>query len=78
MDLVTLLQENKFVALTTAMTTQDQGMPLFDQHQVKFWQVEWISGKEALQLSTKSEAIGMAIRGLSTRDLGQSWCRNAI
>lgn len=67
-----LLQENKVGALTKAMASQEQGMQLFDQHLAKLWQVELISGKEALRLSTNPEAISMAMRGLSTRDLGQS------
>ena len=67
-----ILAEGDAKALPKAMSGQEQGMQLFDQHLSKLWKAEIISGTEALRLATNPEAVSMIMRGLSTRDLETS------
>ncbi|MHC4991202.1 MAG: type IV pilus twitching motility protein PilT [Planctomycetota bacterium] len=64
-----ILLDGDPASLSKAMANQDHGMQMYDQHLAKLWQAEIISGTEALRLATNPEAIAMAMRGLSTRDL---------
>lgn len=61
-----LILENRLSSLSQAIANGDQGMQLFDQHLAQLYNEEKISGTEALRLSTKPEAVAMAMRGIST------------
>jgi twitching motility protein PilT len=64
-----IIAEEDPTALPKAIASQESGMQLFDQHIAKLWKAELISGTEALRLASNQEAMGMIMRGLSTRDL---------
>jgi twitching motility protein PilT len=67
-----IIAEEDLSLLPKAIASQENGMQLFDQHLTKLWKAELISGTEALRLATNPEAVGMVMRGLSTRDLATS------
>ncbi|HMN95311.1 MAG TPA: PilT/PilU family type 4a pilus ATPase [Phycisphaerales bacterium] len=67
-----MIREGTPKLLPQAIANGDAGMQLFDQHLAKLWQMEMISGTEALRLSTNPEAVAMIMKGLSTRDLAAS------
>jgi twitching motility protein PilT len=64
-----IIAEEDPSVLPKAIASQESGMQLFDQHLSKLWKAELISGTEALRLASNPEAMGMIMRGLSTRDL---------
>ncbi len=67
-----IIAEQETKLLSQAIANQDAGMQLFDQHLAKLYKAELISGTEALRLATNPEALGMMMRGLSTKDLQTS------
>jgi twitching motility protein PilT len=67
-----IIAEQDTGLLTQAIANQDSGMQLFDQHLAKLHKAEMISGTEALRLATNPEALGMMMRGVSTKDLQTS------
>ena len=67
-----IIAEEDPSVLPKAIASQESGMQLFDQHLSKLWKAELISGTEALRLASNPEAMGMIMRGLSTRDLATS------
>ena len=67
-----IIAEQEPSLLTQAIANQESGMQLFDQHLAKLYKAELISGTEALRLATNPEALGMMMRGLSTKDLQTS------
>jgi twitching motility protein PilT len=67
-----IIAEQDTALLTQAIANQDSGMQLFDQHLAKLHKAEMISGTEALRLATNPEALGMMMRGVSTKDLQTS------
>ena len=67
-----IIAEQESTLLSRAIANQDSGMQLFDQHLAKLYKAELVSGTEALRLATNPEALGMMMRGLSTKDLQTS------
>ena len=67
-----IIGEQETAHLSQAIANQDSGMQLFDQHLAKLHKAELISGTEAIRLATNPEALGMMMRGLSTKDLQTS------
>src|SRR5262249_22552211 len=70
-----IIAEQDTALLTQAIANQDSGMQLFDQHLAQLYNSEAISGTEAIRLATNPEALGMMMRGLSTKDLQTSLVR---
>jgi twitching motility protein PilT len=60
--------EGRVGTLPQAIANRDMGMQLFDQHLADLYNAQEISGTEALRLATNTEAVGLAMRGISTRD----------
>ena len=63
-----LIREGRVTSLPQAIANQEQGMQLFDQHLAELYNHQLISGTEALRLATNPEAVGLAMRGISTGD----------
>ena len=61
-----LIEEGRISSLSQAIANGDQGMQLFDQHLARLYNENKISGTEALRHSTNPEAVGMAMRGISS------------
>ncbi len=67
-----IIAEGETGLLSKAIANGDSGMQLFDQHLSKLYKAEMISGTEALRLASNPEALGMMMRGISTKDLSTS------
>ena len=56
--------------LPQAIANRDQGMQLFDQHLADLYNEKIIRGSEALRLASNPESVAMAMRGISSADMG--------
>jgi Tfp pilus assembly ATPase PilU len=56
--------EDKLSDLRDYIDRGESGMQSFDQHILKMYREELISGTEALRWATKPETLAMAIRGV--------------
>lgn len=63
------IREGRPTALPKAIANRSVRMQLFDQHLVDLYNADTISGTEALRLASNPEAIGRALRGISSSDL---------
>ena len=57
--------ENRLVELSDYIATGESGMQTFDQHLIKMYREELISGTEALRQATNPGQLSMAMRGIS-------------
>ena len=64
-----LIREGKPLSLPEAMVGGENGMMLFDQHLSQLYKDGVIKGREALRLATNPEAVGLAMRGISSGDM---------
>jgi twitching motility protein PilT len=64
------IAEGRPASLGQAIANRTAGMQLFDQHITELYNADAISGTEALRLASNPEAIGRALRGISSGDLG--------
>jgi len=64
------IHEGRITSLPQAIGNRENGMQLFDQHLADLYTAGRISGTEALRLATNAEAVALAMRGLSTLDMG--------
>ena len=64
-----LILEGRQTALPQAIANREQGMQLFDQHLADLYNADIISGTEALRKATNPEAVGLAMRGISSGDM---------
>ena len=60
-----LILENRLVELSDYITTGESGMQTFDQHLIKLYRENVISGTEALRQATNPGQLSMALRGIS-------------
>jgi len=70
-----LLLDGRTGSLPQAIANREQGMQLFDQHLADLYNAKTISGTEALRLATNPEAVGLALRGISSADTGAGLVR---
>ena len=56
--------ENRLAELSDYIQTGESGMQTFDQHLLKMYNGELISGTEALRWASNPEALSMAMRGI--------------
>jgi len=59
-----LIVENRLPELQAHIETCESGMQTFDQHLLKMYQAELISGTEALRWATNPESLSMGMRGI--------------
>jgi Tfp pilus assembly ATPase PilU len=59
-----LILENKLSELSEYIQTGESGMQSFDQHLLKLYRAELVSGTEALRWASNPEALSMAMRGI--------------
>ena len=57
--------ENRLADLHDYLESGDAGMQSFDQHLLKMYRAELISGTEAMRWASNSESLAMAMRGIS-------------
>jgi twitching motility protein PilT len=57
--------ENRLAEVSDYMERGESGMQSFDQHILKMYQEELISGKEAMRWATRPETLAMAMRGIA-------------
>jgi twitching motility protein PilT len=62
--------ENRLLELADYVEQGEAGMQSFDQHILKLFQEEAISGTEAMRCSSHPEALAMAMRGIRTKNIG--------
>jgi twitching motility protein PilT len=60
--------EGRVSSLPQAIANRDNGMQLFDQHLADLYQLDEISGTEALRLATNPDAVALAMKGITTQD----------
>ena len=60
-----LILENRLVELSDYIATGESGMQTFDQHLIKLYRENLISGTEALRQATNPGQLSMALRGIS-------------
>lgn len=63
-----LILENRLAELSDYIETGETGMQSFDQHILKMYQDNLISGTEAMRWASRPEALAMAMRGIKTMD----------
>lgn len=63
-----LILENRLTELSDYIETGETGMQSFDQHILKMYQDNLISGTEAMRWASRPEALAMAMRGIKTMD----------
>ncbi len=61
-----LILENRLSELSDYIETGESGMQSFDQHILKMYQDNLISGTEAMRWASRPEALAMAMRGIKT------------
>jgi twitching motility protein PilT len=66
-----LILENRLVELHDFIATGDAGMQTFDQHLVKLYRAELISGTEALRQASNPGQLSMALRGITALGPGR-------
>jgi twitching motility protein PilT len=59
-----LIVENRLPELQAYIETGESGMQSFDQHLLKMYDAELISGTEALRWATNPESLSMGMRGI--------------
>lgn len=67
-----LILENRLVELHDFIATGDAGMQTFDQHLVKLYKENLISGTEALRQATNPGQLSLALRGITTIGPGRA------
>jgi len=67
-----LILENRLGELSDYMSKGEAGMQTFDQHILRMYQEDLISGTEAMRWSSRPEALAMAMRGISSSRAGGS------
>jgi twitching motility protein PilT len=67
--------ERRYSAIQSVISGRESDMQTFDQHLVNLYRSETIQGREALRLSTNPEAVALALKGITTADLGGSISR---
>ncbi len=70
-----LILENRVTAIPQALINRDAGMQTFDQHLADMFRARKITADEALRIATNPEALTMAMRGLTTRDMTRGLVR---
>ena len=65
-----LILETRISNLPQAIANRDVGMQLFDQHLADLYKAQQISGTEALHLATNPDAVALAMKGISSGDIG--------
>ena len=64
-----LILENRLNEVTDYIETGEAGMQSFDQHILKMYQEDLISGTEAMRWASRPETLAMAMRGIKTSDI---------
>jgi twitching motility protein PilT len=67
-----LILESRLAELSDYIATGESGMQTFDQHLVKLYRADLISGTEALRQATNPGQLSMAMRGISAVGAGHS------
>jgi len=67
-----LILEQRLTTLPQIIANREGGMQLFDQHLVDLYHAKLISGTEAMRLATNAEALSLALRGVTSIDMGAS------
>jgi twitching motility protein PilT len=70
-----LIRENRVTAIPQALINRDAGMQTFDQHLADLFRARQITADEALRIATNPEALTMAMRGVTTRDMARGLVR---
>jgi len=67
-----LILEQRLTTLPQIISNREGGMQLFDQHLVDLHRAKRISGTEAMRLASNAEALSLALRGVTSIDMGAS------
>jgi twitching motility protein PilT len=67
-----LILENRLAELHDFIATGDAGMQTFDQHLIKMYHEDLISGTEALRQATNPGQLSMALRGITSIGPGRA------
>ena len=63
------VEESQFDELSDYIERGESGMQSFDQHILKMYQDDLISGREAMRWATRPESLAMAMHGVKTTNL---------
>ncbi len=67
-----MILETRLAELHDFIATGDAGMQTFDQHLIKLYHEDLISGTEALRQATNPGQLSMALRGITSIGPGRA------